>query len=276
MNGVELIGNERAALVNYFLLIVDKTGIERSNPPMRASLLDPHAAGDPASTAHSTIAMLRSSSLTSAVQQEVERLIFSGELGPGDKLTEAWLADRLGVSRGPVREAFRVLEEAGLLQLEKNRGVFVRQIPIGEALEIFELRAMMEAHVGATLAQNATEVQLRELEQLIGQMEAAVAVDDEPLYYRLNVEFHERMVSFTGNRKLLLLYRKLTRELSLFRRRNLNDQALLQLSVSEHRHMLQTIVSKDATRAAEALKQHVLMSRERTLRNAAKRQPVTQ
>ncbi|MFZ9764224.1 MAG: FCD domain-containing protein [Burkholderiaceae bacterium] len=258
------------------MLIVDKTGIERSNPPMRASLLDPHAAGDPASTAHSTIAMLRGSSLTSAVQQEVERLIFSGELGPGDKLTEAWLADRLGVSRGPVREAFRVLEEAGLLQLEKNRGVFVRQIPIEEALEIFELRAMMEAYVGATLARNATEVQLRELEQLIGQMEAAVAVDDEPLYYRLNVEFHERMVSFTGNRKLLLLYRKLTRELSLFRRRNLNDHALLQLSVSEHRHMLQTIVSKDATRAAEALKQHVLMSRERTLRNAAKRQPVTQ
>lgn len=276
MNAVELIGNERAALVNCFLLIVDKTGFERSNLLMRASLLDPHAAGDPASTAYSTIAMLRGSSLASAVQQEIERLIFSGELGPGDKLTEAWLADRLDVSRGPVREAFRVLEEAGLLQLEKNRGVFVRQIPIEEALEIFELRAMMEAHVGATLAQNATEVQLRELEQLIGQMEAAVAVDDEPLYYRLNVEFHERMVSFTGNRKLLLLYRKLTRELSLFRRRNLNDQTLLQLSVSEHRHMLQTIVSKDATRAAEALKQHVLMSRERTLRNAAKRQPVAQ
>lgn len=276
MNAVELIGNERAALVNCFLLIVDKTGFERSNLLMRASLLDPHAAGDPASTAYSTIAMLRGSSLASAVQQEIERLIFSGELGPGDKLTEAWLADRLGVSRGPVREAFRVLEEAGLLQLEKNRGVFMRQIPIEEALEIFELRAMMEAHVGATLAQNATGVQLRELEQLIGQMEAAVAVDDEPFYYRLNVEFHERMVSFTGNRKLLLLYRKLTRELSLFRRRNLNDQTLLQLSVSEHRHMLQTIVSKDATRAAEALKQHVLMSRERTLRNAAKRQPVAQ
>jgi DNA-binding transcriptional MocR family regulator len=99
---------------------------------------------DPAPTdllqasALSTIAMLRASSLASAVQQEIERMIFTGELGPGDKLTEAFLAERLGVSRGPVREAFRVLEEAGLLQLEKNRGVFVRQIPIEEALEIFE------------------------------------------------------------------------------------------------------------------------------------------
>jgi phosphonate utilization transcriptional regulator len=243
---------------------------------MRASLLEPAGANDSTSPAHSTIAMLRSSSLASAVQQEIERLIFAGELGPGDKLTEAWLADRLGVSRGPVREAFRVLEEAGLLQLEKNRGVFVRQIPIEEALEIFELRAMMEAHVGAALAQNATEAQLRELEQLVGQMEAAVAVDDEPLYYRLNVEFHERMVSFTGNRKLFMLYRKLTRELSLFRRLNLSDQTLLQLSVTEHRNMVQAIASGDATRAAETLKQHVLMSRERTLRNAARQRPASQ
>jgi phosphonate utilization transcriptional regulator len=228
-------------------------------------------ASDAGVSAQSTIAMLRNSSLASAVQQEIERMIFAGELGPGDKLTEAWLADRLGVSRGPVREAFRVLEEAGLLQLEKNRGVFVRQIPLEEVMEIFELRAMMEAHVGATLAQNATADQLRELADLVSQMESAVAVDDEPLYYRLNVQFHECMVTFAGNRKLLSLYRKLTRELSLFRRRNLNEQSLLRVSVSEHRNMVEAIASGDAARAAESLRQHVLMSRERTLRNSGLR-----
>lgn len=243
---------------------------------MRASLLDSPEVTNLVPTAQSTIAMLRNSSLASAVQQEIERLIFAGELGPGDKLTEAWLADRLGVSRGPVREAFRVLEEAGLLQLEKNRGVFVRQIPIEEALEIFELRAMMEAHVGATLARQASTAQLAELEQLIVQMESAVAIDDEPQYYRLNVAFHERMVSLAGNRKLFLLYRKLTRELSLFRRRNLSDQTLLMASVAEHRSMFQAITAGDADAAAAALKQHVLSSRERTVRNAAKQRPTPQ
>jgi DNA-binding GntR family transcriptional regulator len=84
------------------------------------------------------------------------------------------------------------------------------------------------------------------------------------------------MVSFTGNRKLFMLYRKLTRELSLFRRLNLSDQTLLQLSVTEHRNMVQAIASGDATRAAETLKQHVLMSRERTLRNAARQRPASQ
>jgi DNA-binding transcriptional MocR family regulator len=82
---------------------------------------------------HPTIALLQSSSLTTVVQQEIERAILVGEYAPGSKLIEATLAEKLGVSRGPVREAFRMLEEAGLVRNEKNRGVFVRDIPIDEA-----------------------------------------------------------------------------------------------------------------------------------------------
>ena len=223
-----------------------------------------------ASLATPTISMLQKHSLTGAVQQEIERLINEGELGPGDKLTEASLAERLGVSRGPVREAFRVLEEVGLVQLEKNRGVYVRQIPLEEALEIFDLRAMMEAYVGSTLAVNASEDQLGQLRTLVVQMEHAVKVEDEAAYYRLNVEFHEAMVSYAGNKKLIGMYRKLTRELSLFRRRNFSDHALLVTSVNEHRDILDAIGSRNAAKAAEALRQHVLMSRERTIRNYVK------
>jgi phosphonate utilization transcriptional regulator len=229
----------------------------------------------PISEANATISMLQNHSLTGAVQQEIERLINVGELGPGDKLTEAALAERLGVSRGPVREAFRVLEEAGLVQLEKNRGVYVRQVPLGEALEIFDLRAMIEAHVGATLANNATEQQLKHLKKLVLQMEQAVKVVDETTYYRLNIEFHEAMVSYTGNKKLISMYRKLTQELSLFRRRNFSDHALLVTSVDEHRDILDAIGSRNADKAAQALKQHVLMSRERTIQNHVKYSEIT-
>ncbi len=224
----------------------------------------------PISEANATISMLQNHSLTGAVQQEIERLINVGELGPGDKLTETALAERLGVSRGPVREAFRVLEEAGLLQLEKNRGVFVRQVPLDEALEIFDLRAMIEAHVGATLAEKATEQQVKHLKKLVLQMEQAVKVVDEATYYRLNIEFHESMVFYTGNKKLINMYRKLTQELSLFRRRNFSDHALLVTSVNEHRDILEAIGSRNADQAAQALRLHVQMSRERTIRNFVK------
>ena len=73
-----------------------------------------HAA--PFSTPPPSIAMLRSASLSSAAQHEIERMILAGEIKAGAKLTEAWLSERLGVSRGPIREAFRMLEEAGLVR----------------------------------------------------------------------------------------------------------------------------------------------------------------
>ena len=79
-------------------------------------------------------------------------MILSGELAPGEKLTEMALAARLGVSRGPLREAFRMLDESGLVRTEKNRGVFVRDLPVEEAIEIFDLRAAMDELVGRRLA----------------------------------------------------------------------------------------------------------------------------
>src|SRR3954466_13793615 len=112
---------------------------------------------------HPTIALLQSSSLTSVVQQEIERAILQGEYEPGSKLIEASLAEKMGVSRGPVREAFRMLEEAGLVRNEKNRGVFVRDIPIEEAVEIFDLRAAMDDLVGRQLAARITPAQLKEV-----------------------------------------------------------------------------------------------------------------
>src|SRR5512145_3028070 len=127
---------------------------------------------------HPTIEQLRTASLSSAAQQEIERMILAGEIGPGAKLTEAWLSERLGVSRGPIREAFRMLEEAGLVRQEKNRGVFVRDIPLEEALEIYDLRAAMDELVGRRLAEVITAEQMRRVKLVADQMDQAVRTDD--------------------------------------------------------------------------------------------------
>ena len=216
-----------------------------------------------------TIALLQSSSLTSVVQQEIERRIVQGELVPGDKLNEAALADALGVSRGPVREAFRMLEEAGLVRQEKNRGVFVRHIPLDEAEEIFDLRAMMDEAAGRHLAQHITPQQLRQVRARVDAMERAVKAGDADSYHLLNLEFHDTLVAFAGNRKLTALYRRLINELSLFRRMNLADSAMLPLSASEHRAIVKAIASGDADAAGRAMRQHVLDSKQRTQLNSA-------
>lgn len=221
---------------------------------------------------HPTIALLQSSSLANVVQQEIERAILAGEYAPGSKLIEATLATRMGVSRGPVREAFRMLEEAGLVRTEKNRGVYVRDIPMDEAVEIFDLRAAMDELVGRQLAANITPAQLKEVRGLVDAMEKAVKAEDAYNYHLLNLKFHDRLVEMAGNRKLTSIYRKLIKELSLFRRLNLADGWLLPISAGEHRGILKAISSGDPDAAGKAMFQHVMDSKERTIQNDLRRQ----
>jgi phosphonate utilization transcriptional regulator len=221
---------------------------------------------------HPTIALLQSSSLTTVVQQEIERAILQGEYAPGSKLIEATLAQAMGVSRGPVREAFRMLEEAGLVRVEKNRGVFVRDIPIDEAVEIFDLRAAMDELVGRKLAKDITPAQLKEIKALGDAMEKAVKAEDAHNYHLLNLRFHDRLVEMAGNSKLTSIYRKLIKELSLFRRLNLADGWLLPISAGEHRQIIKAIASGDPEAAAKAMFDHVMDSKERTIENDLRRQ----
>lgn len=225
-----------------------------------------------AAAVHPTIALLQTSSLTTVVQQEIERAILAGEYAPGSKLIEATLAERMGVSRGPVREAFRMLEEAGLLRNEKNRGVFVRDIPIDEAVEIFDLRAAMDELVGRQLAKNITPPQLKEIKDLVDQMEKAVKAEDARNYHLLNLRFHDRLVEMAGNSKLTTIYRKLIKELSLFRRLNLADGWLMPISAGEHRAIVKSIAAGDAQAAGRAMFDHVMESKERTIANHLRRQ----
>lgn len=217
---------------------------------------------------HPTIALLRANSLATAAQQAIERMILDGVLAPGAKLTEAWLSERLGVSRGPIREAFRMLEEAGLVRQEKNRGVFVRDIPHDEAAEIYDLRAAMDELVGRRLAETITPAQMKALRAIVDRMEQAVKADDRDAYHALNLQFHDRLVEFAGNRKMAAIYGKLVKELALFRRRNLADAAVLPHSVAEHRAILKAIASGDAELAGRAMYEHVVESKQRALDGA--------
>ena len=209
------------------------------------------------------IALVQSSSLPALVQQELERIILSGGLAAGSKLNEAAIAERLGVSRGPVREAFRALEESGLVRLEKNRGVFVRQIPVEEADEIYELRAVLDEFVGRRLAQTATPDHVRELSARVDRMEKAAAKGDVDAYLAANVDFHDRLVELAGNAKLLVMYRRLVKELHLFRHATLAQGGALPVSTREHRAIVDRIAAGQPAVAGRALFDHVMASRDR-------------
>ncbi len=221
------------------------------------------------SAARSTIALLQSTALPSLVQDEIVRMLRSGELGAGAKLNEVALATKLGVSRGPVREAFRALEESGLVRLEKNRGVYVRHVSLDEADEIYELRAVLDEHAGRRLAQSATPGKVKALRALVERMDRAVAGGDADAYHDANLAFHDRLVELAGNGKLAQLYRRLVNELRLFRRASLDQADALPTSVREHRAIVDRIAAGQAAAAGRMLYDHAMGGRERVHRAAA-------
>lgn len=212
------------------------------------------------------IALMQSSSLPTLVQRELTQQIIAGDLRAGAKLNEVDVALRLGVSRGPVREAFRALEESGLVRFEKNRGVFVRQVSLEEADEIFELRALLDEYAGRRAARNATAADVAALQKLVDGMESAAGRGEVDEYFSLNLEFHERIIELAGNAKLARLYRRLVNELHLYRRASLGAAGNLPVSVAEHRAIIDRIAAHQPAAAGRLLHDHVLHSRERAHR----------
>ena len=215
--------------------------------------------------AQSAIGFLRSTSLTSLVQEEIVRMILSGELDAGAQVKEFAIADRLGVGRSSVREAFRALEEAGLVRLEKNRGVFVREIGDEEAEEMYAVRAGLDEVAGRILAPRITTAEVDELKHLVDDLDGWLAPESFATYFPLNLRFHDRIVEMTGNRKLLTMYRRLINEMHLLRRRSLLRGGGLLVSNDEHRMIVAALASRDSDAAAEAMRDHVRSGRDRML-----------
>jgi phosphonate utilization transcriptional regulator len=215
------------------------------------------------STVPSTLQLVQTNSLPALVHAEIERLILRGEFAIGQRVTETELAARFGTSRGPIREALRTLEESRLVRSEKHRGVFIREISVAEADEIYDVREALDELIGQRVAERATPQQLRELEAAVTDMDAATDSQDVKRYHALNLKFHDLLVDFAGNSRLTESYRLLTKELLLFRLRGLQDGGGFAVSNTEHKAVVEAIAARDRARAGQLLRQHAVDSRAR-------------
>lgn len=216
---------------------------------------------------------MRSQSLTSLVQEEIDRQITTGELAAGKRINEIALSERLGISRGPIREACRALVQAGLLEAVRNRGVFVRQIGPAEMAEVYDIRAALDNLAGRTLAQRVTKEQLAHLKQLVKRMEQAAKKRQIAEYYPLNLEFHRSIIEYAGNQRLAQIYQGLVKELHLSRRRGLVEGGGLHFSNEEHKEIVEALEARDPGRAAALMEGHVLEGKKRALAALAQAEP---
>jgi DNA-binding GntR family transcriptional regulator len=201
------------------------------------------------------------------VQRELERMIAAGELKGGDRINESALALKLGMSRGPIREACRTLEQTGVLRSAINRGFFVREISLREALDIYDVRAKLSGLAGRLAAANATRAQLAELESVVDRMDDALERDDIGAYYPLNVEFHTRLIACAGNHKLDQLWPALESELHLFRRQGLVMPGSMRASNHEHRRIVAALKAGDGDTAERVVAEHIEAGKARLLRS---------
>jgi DNA-binding GntR family transcriptional regulator len=212
-----------------------------------------------------TLEILRTHSLTTIVLQELERMILTGELKPGERINEKALAASQLVSRGPIREACRRLEQAGLVEIIVNRGVFVRKLKSKDAADLCDIRASLSALAGRALAADITADQLATLKDMVRRMEKMAAIGDVEAYYPLNVEFHDTILRFAGNERLAAMCAAIDKELYLFRRRSLHVGIGLDRSAAEHRKMIAALEARDAEGAAQVFAEHANTGKERLL-----------
>ena len=211
------------------------------------------------------LSILRSVSLTSALERKLEALIVSGELEPGERLNEIHLAQRFGTSRGPLREATRSLEAKGFVEVVRNRGVFVRRISVDEACEIYDLRGTLLGLAGRLVSLKMSDSLLRHLEELVAAMGHAANENDLDAYYPLNLQFHDTIIDASGNGLLALEYARFVNKMHLFRQKSLVQGGGLAVSNSEHREMLSALSSGDPDRAYQTHWRHVERAKHRMI-----------
>jgi phosphonate utilization transcriptional regulator len=197
-------------------------------------------------------------------------MILSGELTARQRINEVELAERFRTSRGPVREALRALEECGLVRAERNRGTFVREVSIAEADEVYDVREALDELIGSRLAERITAAELDLLRKLLAEMDAATAAADVKRYHKLNLQFHDALVDFVGNARLTETYRRLTKELLLFRLHGLQAGGGFEVSNAEHKAIVKAIASRDPERAGRVLRAHAADSRARMHKAASR------
>jgi DNA-binding GntR family transcriptional regulator len=209
----------------------------------------------------------RGSALSDAIVNELKQLIYTGEFKPGERLNEAALALRMGTSRGPIREAIKVLAGLGIVNAVTNRGVYVRQLSLREMLEIYEMRALVFGYAADRACEHLTEEHKKQFEALLAAMDAACDAEDGTLYYELNLQFHALILTLSNNRRAHQAYDDYVKELHLVRRKYFNAPGNMRRSNIEHRAIFEAIVAANRTRARAAAERHVLAGRARLLSN---------
>lgn len=200
---------------------------------------------------------ITSVALYQQVAIRLRKRIYRRELTPGERIDEKRLCDEFGISRTPLREALKVLDADGLVNLMPRRGCFVAELSREQLSELFPVMAVLEGLIAREAVDHASDDDYRELVAMHEELERTAAAGDVDRYYEANFAFHQRVQDLSRNRYLQRVARDLRKLLYLARHAQLRKPGRLQESLQEHRTIMAAFRTHDANSAERAMREHL-------------------
>lgn len=196
--------------------------------------------------------------LRDVVFQTLRKAILRGELKPGERLMEIALANKLGVSRTPVREAIRMLEQEGLVIMIPRKGAQVAQITMKDLNDVLEVRMGLEELAMQFACKRITPEQVAELRRALLEIERLLATDDVTALAQADVDFHDIIYRATDNRRLNQIINNVREQIYRYRVEYLKDSRIRGTLLQEHREIYQAVAARDTEKARAYIRQHIM------------------
>ena len=197
--------------------------------------------------------------LREIVFEHLRNAILNGDLEPGQRLMELHLAEQLGVSRTPIREAIRKLELEGLVSMIPRKGAYVGEVSIKDILDVLEVRMSLEGLAAALSAERMHKDQLEQLGEVLKEFEMHKDGSDKETMAVLDRKFHELIINGSNNNKLIQLIQGIHEQFQRFRIIYFNEYTQYEELVQHHREIYNAIADRDSKSAQIASENHIKM-----------------
>ncbi len=196
----------------------------------------------------------RHQTLREKILETIREAILKGTLKPGEKVAEPELAERFGISRTPIREAFRQLESEGYLTVIPRKGAVVAALSEQDVQEFYAIKSILEGYAAELAAARLSEKEIDKLEAINERLKELASEGDVKAFFRVHNEFHELFLKASGNSKLYELIQQLGMKFNRLRMASLSVEGRMAISVAEHDKLLEAFRKHDGSLAENLVK----------------------
>ncbi|HPT86322.1 MAG TPA: GntR family transcriptional regulator [Bacillota bacterium] len=195
--------------------------------------------------------------LRELVFESLREAIISGQLRPGERMMEIQLAEEMGVSRTPVREAIRKLELEGLVEMIPRKGAYVAGLSLRDIADVFEIRRALEGLAAELAADRITDEELERLERYLVIISEQIEAGNLEEVVQTDTDFHTLLYQASRNNRLSQIINNLREQIQRFRTTSLSYPGRMKAALEEHRKIVEAISSRDEEQARRIAQEHI-------------------